>query len=167
MGRSTFRWGSSCTSAAPSTSLLLFFALNTLSAEEKGINHNYLSALWFCSHLSPSISLCPVLFLFLSCSTSQEINTAVEPFIYLEGKDQDVGHRCESFPPFTILPQTGSVPDLVEISSFWYIKQIFSCKQTPFLAAAAKTDPGCNFNNETRCWSASGDFILIINNRGC
>lgn len=49
--------------------------------------------------LYPSIPHCPpVLSLFLSCSTSQEINVPVKPFIYLEWSRRRKGHRKPQLP---------------------------------------------------------------------
>lgn len=49
--------------------------------------------------LCPSIPLCPpVLSLFLSCTTSQEINVAVKPFIYLEWSHRRKGHGKPQLP---------------------------------------------------------------------
>lgn len=74
----------------------------------KVINHNYLICWQSPSHSSahsfsrspyPSIPHCPpVLSLCFSCSTSQEINVAVKPFIYLEQSHRRKGHGKPQLP---------------------------------------------------------------------
>lgn len=107
IGRSTFGWRFSCTSP-----LLLphfgCFVHWTRCPLRKVINHNYLLCWQSPSHSSahslvlsphPSIPHCPpVLSLCFSCSTFQEINVAVRPFIYLECYRRREGHRKPQLP---------------------------------------------------------------------
>lgn len=120
----------------------------------KVINHNYLlcwqspshsSAHSFSLSLDPSIPHCPpVLSLCFSCSTLEEINVAVKPFIYLECYHRRKGHRkpqlpCHKYgqPAWTFSP--GLVTDsdrllLMHVGNSLYnnVTFFFSCKQTPF-----------------------------------
>lgn len=118
--RSTFGWRSSCTSTAPALSLSrfgFFFFTHWTILWEKVINHNYLRRWQSPSHSSahsppatpphptpphPSVPRCPpVLSLCFPCSTLQEINVAVRPFIYLECCHRWEGHRKPRLPPPT------------------------------------------------------------------
>lgn len=154
IGRSTFNWSSSCTSAAPAISLLLFCALNTLPSEKKGLItitssagrhrlillHTHSLPLYI-----PSIPHCPLpLPLLLNFTRDQCCCQAIYLFrVVPQTKGPQLPCHKYGRPAWTLRP--GLVPDSdrslrlmhVENSSYGNVTSFFPCKQTPFLSAAA------------------------------